>query len=375
MRSSASRRTADVSSECGSRPEPICAPAPWSPPHCSSSPAFARRIVLPRDSSAEQNWPLRRRSRTDTCYRSWYCLRSSFCRCRSARYPRNAHRKQSCQRRQSARSVLSPARSSSPRLGQYRDTGQQSILGACHDFFLPTLFQALNPHRNRLNDLGIGLDRQRNIGRQRHLIHSVGRQALDLVAGDPGTLLTCDDIFDSKNVHGAASYPPHAFTGQVAHGTLLLWQDGAGRQYAQAQQMRQIAGVGFIPAMFDALVLLDRSGVGQLQRETHRLQTINQPVPVEGGLHHDCHQFIFPGHRHGQYFRHVVGQSLLRRFTAVGGRLGDFQIGPGTWVTPSSRDNERRLAAFGNVEGWSAHGVANRMAVHLSDRTAGLGPP
>jgi hypothetical protein len=66
--------------------------------------------------------------------------------------------------------------------------------------FLQTLFQEVDLRRKRRDDRHVGLDRQRHIRRQRQLIDGFRRQTLDLIAGDPGTMLARRDILDREDV-------------------------------------------------------------------------------------------------------------------------------------------------------------------------------
>ena len=42
-----------------------------------------------------------------------------------------------------------------------------------------------------------------------------------------------------------------------------------------------MAGVGFVAAVLEAIVLLDRYGVGEVDRMARLDQAVDQPVPVE----------------------------------------------------------------------------------------------
>lgn len=57
----------------------------------------------------------------------------------------------------------------------------------------------------------------------------------------------------------------HAPTGQVTYCTVGLRHDVTFGQQAQAKNMRQMTGVGFIAAILQAVVLLDRGGIGQME--------------------------------------------------------------------------------------------------------------
>jgi hypothetical protein len=144
------------------------------------------------------------------------------------------------------------------------------------------------------------------------LIDGFGCQLLDLIAADPHPLLAGGDVLDGKDVRGATAHQLHAFPGQIAHGTLFRRQDGAGWQNSQSQQVRKVTGIGFVTAVFQSFVFLDRCGVGQMHFEPRRLQAINQPVPVEGRFDDNAGHLFPPGQEQSDDLRQVVGQSLFR---------------------------------------------------------------
>jgi hypothetical protein len=76
----------------------------------------------------------------------------------------------------------------------------------------------------------------------------------------------------------------HALARQIANGAVLPRQDRACRQDTQSQQVGQVLRIGLIAAVLQSLVLLDRSGIGQMHVEAGVLQAIDQPIPVVGRL-------------------------------------------------------------------------------------------
>lgn len=72
-----------------------------------------------------------------------------------------------------------------------------------------------------------------------------------------------------------------AFAQQIAHRALLARIDVAGGQNAQAQQVRQVAGIVKVAAVLQTIVLLDRCGVDQMHRKACGLEAVDQPVPVK----------------------------------------------------------------------------------------------
>lgn len=68
---------------------------------------------------------------------------------------------------------------------------------------------------------------------------------------------------------------------------MLPWQNRTRRQDAQSQQVRQVLRIGLVAAVLQSLVLLDRSGIGQMHVEAGFLQAIDQPIPVVGRLGDD----------------------------------------------------------------------------------------
>jgi len=103
----------------------------------------------------------------------------------------------------------------------------------------------------------------------------------------------------------------HALARQIAHGTMFRRQDSAGWKDAQSQQVRQMAGIGFVAAVLQTIIFLDRVGVGEENPVASSLQAIDQPVPVERRLDHHTRQRCLPRQEKDQNLRQVVGQSLL----------------------------------------------------------------
>ena len=58
--------------------------------------------------------------------------------------------------------------------------------------------------------------------------------------------------------------------------------------------------IGFVAAVLEPVVFLDRRGVGQMHLEPRRLQTIDQPVPVEGRFDHHARQLLPPRQQESQ---------------------------------------------------------------------------
>jgi hypothetical protein len=124
-------------------------------------------------------------------------------------------------------------------------------------------------------------------------------------------MLARGDVFDGKDVRGATAHQLHALSGQVAHRTLRRRQDGSRRQYPKSQQVGEVARIGFVAAVLESCVFLDRRGVGQMYLEARRLQAINQPVPVEGRFDDNAGHLFPPGHEQAKNLRQVVGQPLF----------------------------------------------------------------
>jgi hypothetical protein len=89
-----------------------------------------------------------------------------------------------------------------------RHTGEKSVFGSHPHLFLQTLFKKANLRGKCCYDRHVGFDCQRHIFRQGHLIDDFGRQALDLIAADPRTLLARRNVLDGENVRGATVIPP-----------------------------------------------------------------------------------------------------------------------------------------------------------------------
>ncbi|MCI0666659.1 MAG: hypothetical protein L0Y43_01230 [Methylococcaceae bacterium] len=72
---------------------------------------------------------------------------------------------------------------------------------------------------------------------------------------------------------------------QVSDRPLRLRINVSGRQDPEPQQMRQPKRIMPIVAVFQAIVLFDRSRVDQFDHNPGFLQAIDQPVPVERRFH------------------------------------------------------------------------------------------
>jgi hypothetical protein len=89
----------------------------------------------------------------------------------------------------------------------------------------------------------------------------------------------------------------------VAHGFGI---NVTGRQNIEPQQMRQKARTS---GVFDAVILLDSQGIGQMYRITFILETIDQPVPVVGGLNHNTADVILVRHQMTMYILKLIVQT------------------------------------------------------------------
>ena len=87
--------------------------------------------------------------------------------------------------------------------------------------------------------------------------------------------------------------------------------------HIQAQQLGQVAGIGFIAAVLESGVVLDRRRVRKLNRIARFHQSIDQPVPVEGRLDHDPGEVVAKRLESLQYDHHVIGNALLLEHEAL----------------------------------------------------------
>jgi len=79
-----------------------------------------------------------------------------------------------------------------------------------------------------------------------------------------------------------------------------LWQQ------ASSEYVRQMAGIGFVAAMFEAIVRFDRCRVRQMEGIARVLQAAHQPVPVEGRLDDNAKQVGPIRTQHRAYFFQTV---------------------------------------------------------------------
>src|SRR6202022_2612329 len=95
---------------------------------------------------------------------------------------------------------------------------------------------------------------------------------------------------------------------------MLSRQDRSRRQDAQSQQVRKVLRIGLVAAVLESVVLLDRSGVGEMHVHACVLQAIDQPIPIVGRLDHDTGQLVLPSSQKADDLRDVVWQALLRYY-------------------------------------------------------------
>jgi len=79
----------------------------------------------------------------------------------------------------------------------------------------------------------------------------------------------------------------------------------------QAQQVRQMTGIGFVVTMFETSVLRHGRGVRQLHPIAMIHQAIDEPVPVVRRLDRDAGQVIAKGFDLPENRGQFVGQSSL----------------------------------------------------------------
>ena len=125
---------------------------------------------------------------------------------------------------------------------------------------------------------------------QFHGVDALGIPALDLVAAGARAEVARNQVFNAQDLRAALTHELAALAQQVAHGAFLPGVDIPHGQDAQPQQVGQVARVAEIASMLEPVVLLDRGGVDQMHGEASGLKAVNQPVPVERGLHrHAAH--------------------------------------------------------------------------------------
>lgn len=76
----------------------------------------------------------------------------------------------------------------------------ETVIWPCFNGVLQTLFQQLNLRTDSRNYGEVGLDRQRHIRSNRHLVDHFRRQTLDLIAADSRVQLARGDVLDRKDV-------------------------------------------------------------------------------------------------------------------------------------------------------------------------------
>ena len=145
---------------------------------------------------------------------------------------------------------------------------------------------------------------------QFHGIDELGIPALDLVAARARTEVARNQVFNAQNLAAALAHELAALAQQVAYGAFVPGVDIPHGQDAQPQQVGQVARVAEIASMLEPVVLLDRGGVDQMYGEASGLKTVNQPVPVECGLHRHAAHLAGAGAQRSHDGAQIVGQSL-----------------------------------------------------------------
>ncbi|MGF6852861.1 hypothetical protein OKW29_001747 [Paraburkholderia sp. CI3] len=157
----------------------------------------------------------------------------------------------------------------------------------------------------------VGPKRECDVLWEAHLFDGFFVESDDLIARDSLAELACRYVLHRENVARAASHELHAFPRKITDGTLLWWQDGACREYPQAQQVSQVARVGLIATVLEPIVFLDRGGVGQMHHKAGGLQAVDKPVPVIRRFDYDASQLGLPRGKERQDPGQIVRQPLL----------------------------------------------------------------
>ena len=130
--------------------------------------------------------------------------------------------------------------------------------------------------------------------------------------------LLVEQGFDREYLDGTLLYQLHAFSRQITNATLSLGHDMAFRQQAQSENVRQMTRIGFVAAMFEAIVLFDRRCVRQMNGITRVLQAVHQPVPIEGRFDDHAKQLGSIRTQRHAYFFQVVGVAFgVKHFVAL----------------------------------------------------------
>ena len=88
---------------------------------------------------------------------------------------------------------------------------------------------------------------------------------------------------DAQEVTRLLSHQLTAFPQQVTDCAVFLRIDVARGENAQAKELGSPPRIAVIIGMLQAVVLLNRGGVGQMHRVPGFHEPINQPIPIIGG--------------------------------------------------------------------------------------------
>lgn len=113
---------------------------------------------------------------------------------------------------------------------------------------------------------------------------------------------------------GAAAHELDAVPAEAAQGALGGRMNIPSGQDAEPQHVRQVGGVGFVVAAFQAVVLFHGDGVGEFDRVARSHQAIDQPVPVIGGLDDHGREFALARRKQREYLREIVGTAAADQY-------------------------------------------------------------
>ena len=125
------------------------------------------------------------------------------------------------------------------------------------------------------------------------------------------------EALEAENQRGALVHQQQTATQQITHGSDLTVAEMTGGQKIQAQQLREEVGIRDVVRVFHPAVGLHRGGVGEHDVIAVVLQTVHQPIPVEGGFNGDGGDAVPVGLEQLQDGREVAGQFLVNEATPL----------------------------------------------------------
>ncbi len=140
------------------------------------------------------------------------------------------------------------------------------------------------------------------LGQCRQLADALRQELFDVFPTEGLPRIPGQHVLKAQKVGRLLVHQLTALASQIPDGPLCLRIDVARGEDPSTQKMGQPAGIGVVIGVRQAVVLLNRSGIGHMHAGAGFHQPIDQPLPSERRLHHDPLQLSAIG---GELVEHV----------------------------------------------------------------------